>query len=83
MTEMGKNVKNSDFLVNMKYAVFCCFWIICIWYKCGKCDILQDLYGGTVNFVIVENKNMDKKGKCENLGENSSENVKISDFEVW
>ena len=27
-------------------------------------------------------KNMDKKGKCENLGENSSENVKISDFEV-
>ena len=51
-----KNVKNSDFLVNMKYAVFCCFWIICIWYKCGKCDILQNLYGGNVNFVIVENK---------------------------
>ena len=26
---------------------------------------------------------MDKKGKCENLGENSSENVKISDSEVY
>ena len=25
MTEIWKNVKNSDFLVNMKYAVFCCF----------------------------------------------------------
>ena len=65
MTKIWKNVKNSDFLVNMKYAVFCCFWIICIWHKCGKCDILQDLYGGNVNFVIVENiftNNMMKVG---------------------
>ena len=25
MSKKVKNVKNSDFLVNMKYAVFCCF----------------------------------------------------------
>ena len=56
MTEIWKNVKNSDFLTECENGVIWCFWRICIWYKCGKCDILQDLYSGSVNFVIVENK---------------------------